>query len=70
LTARTPARLEEKCKPLPADLLTRSLAGSWTIKENIGHLSDLETLWQKRIGDILSGKPEMLAADLENRKTQ
>jgi uncharacterized damage-inducible protein DinB len=65
----TPARLEEKCSSLSPDRLTLRLAGSWTIKENIGHLSDLETLWQKRIEDILSGKPEMLAADLENRKT-
>jgi uncharacterized damage-inducible protein DinB len=65
----TPARLDEKCRSLPPDLLTLRIEGAWTIKQHIGHLSDLEPLWQKRIEDILAGKPEMLAADLENRKT-
>jgi uncharacterized damage-inducible protein DinB len=65
----TPARLEEKCRSLSPGLLTLSMEGAWTVKQHIGHLSDLEPLWQKRIEDILAGKPEMLAADLENRKT-
>ncbi len=65
----TPARLEEKIRSLPSDILSARVAGAWTIKENIGHLSDLEPLWQGRLDDILTGKQEMRPADLQNTKT-
>ncbi len=41
----------------------------WSIKENIGHLIDLEPLWQGRLEDILIGKEILREADLENTKT-
>lgn len=65
----TPVRLEEKMQTIPADLLTKRIGESWTIKENIGHLSDLEPLWQGRFQDILNGATEMRATDLQNRRT-
>ena len=67
--AGTPARLEEKIKSIPAGVLTESVDGSWTINENIGHLIDLEPLWQGRLDDIVSGIKEMRPADLQNKKT-
>ena len=65
----TPIRLEEKCKAIPADFLSASVNNTWSIKENIGHLADLETLWQGRIEDIVQGNPELRPADLTNKKT-
>lgn len=48
----TPIRLEEKVKDVSENLLLFSYNNTWTIKENIGHLIDLETLWQDRFDDI------------------
>jgi uncharacterized damage-inducible protein DinB len=65
----TPVRLKEKVRAIPANLLTLSEGNTWTIKENIGHLSDLEPLWQGRLEDILSGKNELRPTDLQNTRT-
>ena len=65
----TPARLEEKIKSLPSHILTIKYEGTWSIAENIGHLIDLEPLWQGRLEDFISGKEELRPADLQNTKT-
>ena len=67
--AGTPARLEEKMKNRPADILSIRIDNSWSIKENIGHLADLESLWQGRLDDLITGKRELRSADLQNTKT-
>lgn len=67
--AGTPVRLEEKLSFLPTDILTVSIDEGWTIKQNIGHLTDLEPLWQGRLEDILQGQTELRPTDLQNRKT-
>jgi uncharacterized damage-inducible protein DinB len=41
----------------------------WSVKEVIGHLSDLEDLWMGRIDDFLEGKETLRAADMTNTKT-
>ncbi|MBA4312496.1 MAG: DinB family protein [Chlorobiaceae bacterium] len=66
----TPVRLEEKIKLLPSYILTIKLDKSWSIAENIGHLIDLEPLWQARLEDFINGKEELRPADLQNTKTQ
>ena len=38
------------------DLLHRRLDGKWSIAQNIGHLSDVEELWQERLEDLRAGK--------------
>jgi uncharacterized damage-inducible protein DinB len=65
----TPARLEEKLKNVSNDHTIIKHNGSWSIKENIGHLIDLEPLWVGRLEDILEGKTDLRAADLANTKT-
>lgn len=37
--------------------------------EHIGHLSDLETLWQGRLDDILNEEKELRPTDLANTRT-
>jgi uncharacterized damage-inducible protein DinB len=65
----TPARLDEKFRSIPAHLLSRQTDNTWSIKENLGHLSDLEPLWQQRLNDILTGKKELSPTDLLNTRT-
>src|ERR1700683_1816610 len=65
----TPARIDEMVSQLNPDLLVLKPDGKWSIKEQIGHLSDLEPLWLGRIEDISGGLSELRVADLTNRKT-
>ncbi len=65
----TPARVEEKVRGLPGAALTWRDGKGWSIQENIGHLLDLEPLWDTRLQDFLAGKPELSAADITNRRT-
>lgn len=65
----TPARLEHKFKNTPAHILATKVDNTWSIKENLGHLADLEPLWQGRLEDIIAGKEELRPTDLQNRKT-
>jgi uncharacterized damage-inducible protein DinB len=65
----TPVRLEQKLTSLPADILSVRLDNTWTIKENVGHLTDLESLWQGRLEDILNNKTELRPTDLQNSRT-
>jgi uncharacterized damage-inducible protein DinB len=67
--AGTPVRLEEKIGRILPGLLTERVGGTWTIAENIGHLIDLEPLWQGRFEDIKNGKDELRPADLQNTQT-
>lgn len=65
----TPVRLEEKVKNIKNDQANAKPNGGWSIKENIGHLIDLEPLWVGRLEDILNGKTDLRPADLTNAKT-
>jgi len=65
----TPARLEEKFRSIPSDILETGYDNTWSIKENLGHLTDLEPLWQGRLQDIMNGEVEMRLTDLTNKKT-
>ena len=65
----TPARLEEKCRAIPAAYLELKPDSTWSIKENIGHLTDLEPLWQGRLDDFINSKTELRPTDLANGKT-
>jgi uncharacterized damage-inducible protein DinB len=65
----TPVRLEDKLRSVQPHQLTLKVNNTWSIKENIGHLSDLEPLWQQRLDDIMTGKPELSPTDLQNTRT-
>ncbi len=66
----TPARIEELVRGLSPDALTRrERTGSWSIQENIGHLTDLEYLPMQRIDQVLAGEKVMIAADMANKAT-
>lgn len=65
----TPLRLEHKIAQIPIEKLNVKLEDKWSIKENIGHLIDLEPIWQGRLEDILNGEKYLRSVDLENKKT-
>lgn len=65
----TPARVEELVRGLAPGVLTRRDGETWSIQENVGHLTDLEVLMAGRIDDFLAGKAVLRAADLTNRRT-
>jgi hypothetical protein len=64
----TPARIEEIAGELKPDTLTLKPEGKWSVKEEIGHLSDLEPLWLGRLDDLINGLVELRTADLTNQK--
>lgn len=63
-----PIRVEELIVGLDDDRLGRRDGNEWSLKEHIGHLADLEPLWDGRVDDLIGGDP-IRPADLENRKT-
>lgn len=65
----TPARVEEIIGKVKSDLQTLKPNGKWSIKEEIGHLADLEPLWSGRVDDLIIRAAELRAADLTNQKT-
>lgn len=64
-----PARLEEKLRGLPPEILTRRDGEKWSIQENAGHLIDLDELHTGRLDDLLKGEKVLRAWDVGNRKT-
>ena len=49
-------RLDALLVGLDDDRAHRQLEGKWSIAQNIGHLSDVEELWQERLDDLREGK--------------
>jgi uncharacterized damage-inducible protein DinB len=64
-----PDRLAAAVKGLSPEILTKRSGDKWSIQENAGHLFDLESLWNQRLGDYASGATTLHPADLKNRKT-
>ena len=60
----TPARLFEMTGSMPDEIAGKKMNDGWSIKEHIGHLSDLEELHEGRIDDFLSGLKTLCAADM------
>jgi uncharacterized damage-inducible protein DinB len=68
LRATLPA-LKSMIVDVDENKLSEKKEDKWSVKEVIGHLSDLEELWKGRIDDFLSGKETLRAADMSNTKT-
>src|SRR3954465_7533940 len=64
-----PDRLAAAVKGLSPEILTKRSGDKWSIQENAGHLFDLESLWDQRLGDYARGVTALTPTDLENRKT-
>lgn len=67
--AGTAARIEELVGSVNVAVLELKPEGKWSIKEEIGHLTDMEPLWFGRIEDVVNNELELRMADLTNRTT-
>jgi len=67
--AGTPARLEETVRNINSEMLQLKRENKWSIKEEVGHLGDLEPLWLARLDDLMNNVAELTKADLSNQKT-
>ncbi len=65
----TSLRLNDKISKIPQGFLTVKPDDKWSIQENIGHLVNLEPLWQGRLQDILNGEKYLRPTDLQNTQT-
>lgn len=58
-------RLEEKIKGIDNKILSERLNGKWSIKENMGHLAEVDEVANKRIEEIISDVAVMSPAVFE-----
>jgi hypothetical protein len=58
-------RLEQKVRGIDDKILSRKLDGKWSIKENIGHLAEVDGVANKRITEMTSGVAVLLPAVFE-----
>jgi hypothetical protein len=65
----TTARMKEMTFSLTERETGYKHDGKWSIKEHIGHLSDLEELHEARIDDFIARLTILRAADMSNEKT-
>lgn len=59
------ARLEFKTKDLTDEMLARQVDGKWSIKQNIGHLAEVDEIANKRIDEMVNGISPMSPAVFE-----
>ena len=65
----TPHRLTARFQSTPElDAVTHP-AGTWSLRQEIGHLGDLEPLWTIRMQQIIHGESHLMVADLSNTQT-
>lgn len=58
----TMARMMWRIDGVSNEKLSHQLDGTWSIKQNIGHLAEVEEISLKRIEEILDGVPVMTSA--------
>lgn len=64
----TAIRIREMVRNISSEAMVTS-QDKWSVKQNIGHLTDLEPIWYGRVQDILNGKEHLRTIDLTNKKT-
>lgn len=61
----TIARIEKKVSGVPDDILSEKADGKWSIKQNIGHLAEVDAIALRRIDEITKGITPMSPAVFE-----
>jgi hypothetical protein len=64
----TIARLERKVSGVSDSVLSNKLDGKWSIKQNIGHLAEVDDISCRRIDEIKQGVTPMSPAVFEPRQ--
>lgn len=63
----TIVRIEKKVEGLSEAILSERIDNKWSVKENIGHLAEVDEIAGKRIAQMISGISPMLPAVFEPR---
>lgn len=66
----TGLRIERKIEIHGKSYMQGTANNKWSIKEEIGHLGDLEPLWLERTLQIKKNEADLVPADLDNTKTE
>jgi uncharacterized damage-inducible protein DinB len=61
-------RIEQKVKEIPEELLSQKLDGKWSVKQNIGHLAEVDEIALKRIDEMKNGISPMSPAVFEPKQ--
>jgi hypothetical protein len=61
----TIVRIEQKVAKIPEEILSNQLDGKWSVKQNIGHLAEVDEIALKRIDEIRRGQEVMSPAVFE-----
>jgi hypothetical protein len=61
----TIVRIETKVKSIDNKILSEKYNGKWSIKQNIGHLAEVDQIANKRIDEMISGVAIMSPAVFE-----
>lgn len=56
------ARLQQKTHGVPDAVLSTMLEGKWSIKQNIGHLAEVDEIANQRLAQIVAGVSPMAPA--------
>jgi hypothetical protein len=62
------ARIEKKVAGISDEILSIKLDGKWSVKQNIGHLGEVDEIALKRIDEMKQGAPVMSPAVFEPRQ--
>ena len=63
----TAIRIADKVKGISEDILSEKVDGKWSVKQNIGHLAEVDAIALQRIDQMLAGISMMLPAVFEPR---
>ncbi|MCI0751489.1 MAG: DinB family protein [Flammeovirgaceae bacterium] len=61
----TIVRMQEKVKNVPDSILSERYNGKWSIKQNIGHLAEVDEVANKRLDEMVKGVEVMSPAVFE-----
>ncbi len=64
----TSIRIESKVKGVSNEILSKQLNGKWSVKQNIGHLAEVDEINFRRIDDMIAGVAQLSPAVFEPKK--
>jgi hypothetical protein len=64
----TATRLLQKVTGYSDGILSYRPEGKWSVKQNIGHLAEVDTIGHQRIGEMLTGVPVLSPAVFDTRQ--
>lgn len=64
----TALRIEAKVKGISNEILSKQFNGKWSVKQNIGHLAEVDEINFRRIDEMIAGVAQLSPAVFEPKK--